>query len=93
VHSPDNQKKSWHKWRSTNSNVAYLSFAVTWEFHWMKAKVLTKTVLPFVYTIFSLLALSLVYAPLTVVGLAGYNATFVKDIVIAEKAAIDISIT
>lgn len=59
----------------------------------MKAKVLTKTVLPFVYTIFSLLALSLVYAPLTVVGLAGYNATFVKDIVIAEKAAIDISIT
>jgi hypothetical protein len=59
----------------------------------MKAKVLTKTVLPFVYTIFSLLALSLVYTPLTVVGLAGYNATFVKDIVIAGKVAIDISIT
>jgi hypothetical protein len=48
-------------------------------------RVLTKIVLPFVYTIFSLLALSLVYAPLTVVGLAGYNATFVKDIVVIDK--------
>lgn len=43
------------------------------------------------YTIFSLLALSLVYAPLTVVGLAEYNATFVKDIVFVGRVAIDIT--
>jgi len=47
--------------------------------------------LPFVYIIFSLLALSLVYAPLTVVGLAEYNATFVNDIVFVERVAIDIN--
>ena len=52
---------------------------------------LTTTVLPFVYTIFSLLALSLVYDPLTVVGLAEYNATFVKDIVFVTRVAIDIT--
>jgi hypothetical protein len=55
--------------------------------------VLTNTVLPFVYTIFSLLAPSLVYAPLVVVGLAGYRATLEKDIVFVEKVAIDISYT
>lgn len=54
---------------------------------------LTNTVLPFVYTIFSLLAPSLVYAPLVVVGLAGYRATLEKDIVFVEKVAIDISYT
>jgi hypothetical protein len=41
--------------------------------------------------IFSLLALSLVYTPLTVVGLAEYNATFVKDIVFVGRVAIDIT--
>ena len=56
-----------------------------------EGKVLTKTVLPFVYTIFSLLALSLVYSPLAVVGLAEYKATFVKDIVFAGKVVIDIT--
>jgi len=56
-----------------------------------RGSVLTNTVLPFVYTIFSLLALSLVYAPLVVVGLAGYRATLEKDIVFVEKVAIDIS--
>lgn len=54
-------------------------------------KVLTNTVLPFVYTIFSLLALSLVYSPLAVVGLAGYKATLVKDIVSDRKGTIDIT--
>ena len=51
---------------------------------------LTNTVLPFVYTIFSLFAPSLVYVPLVVVGLAGYRATLEKDIVFVEKVAIDI---
>jgi hypothetical protein len=55
--------------------------------------VLTNTVLPFVYTIFSLLALSLVQAPLAVVGLAGYKATLVKDIVFVGRAAIAIDET
>jgi hypothetical protein len=53
--------------------------------------VLTTTVLPFVYTIFPLLALSLVYAPLTVVGFAEYKATFVKDIVFVRRVVIDIT--
>ena len=52
---------------------------------------LTNTVLPFVYTIVSLFALSLVHSPRTVVGLAGYRATLVKDIVFAKKIAIDIN--
>ncbi len=50
---------------------------------------LTKTVLPFVYTILSLLALSLVYDPLIVAGLAEYNAAFVKDIVFTGRVAIE----
>jgi hypothetical protein len=68
--------------RSTDSNIAYLCGlpSLAGNFTRSSQKVLTKTVLPFVYTILSLLALSLVYAPLTVVGLAEYNATFVKDI-------------
>jgi len=41
--------------------------------------------------IFSLLELSLEYAPLTVVGLAEYKATFVKDIVFVGRVAIDIA--
>ncbi len=79
--------------RSTNSNIAYLracrhSPIISSD---QDRKVLTKTVLPFVYTIFSLLALSLVYTPLTVVGLAEYNATFVKDMVFVGRVAIDIT--
>ena len=42
---------------------------------------LTKTVLPLVYTILPLLALSLVDAPLVVVGFGGYKATLVKDMI------------
>jgi hypothetical protein len=49
--------------------------------------------LPFVYTIFSLFAPSLVYAPLAVVGLGRYRATLEKDIVCVEEVAIDISYT
>ena len=41
---------------------------------------LTNTVLPLVYTIFSLLALSLVDCPRVVEGLAAYIATLVNDI-------------
>jgi hypothetical protein len=47
---------------------------------------LTNTILPFVYTIFSLCALSLVHDPLIVVGLAGYSATLEKDMVIVKTS-------
>lgn len=74
---------------TANRDVAYLSVesfpiisgevSQRWREGW-----LTKTVLPFVYTIFSLFALSLVHSPRTVVGLAGYRATLVKDMVLED---------
>ncbi len=92
--SPDNQKKCYMDRKgSTDGDVSYLRverFAITKGVSQDgERRVLTNTVLPFVNTIFSLLALSLVYAPLTVVGLAGYRATLAKDIVCAEKVTID----
>lgn len=90
MHSPDNQKKS------GMHGEALTAISRIWALPSLgdsldEGKVLTKTALPFVYTIFSLLALSLTYSPLTVVGLAGYKATFVKDIVFAGKVVIDIT--
>jgi hypothetical protein len=70
---------------STNRDVAYLSVESFPINHCnycggvakMERGWLTNTVLPFVYTIDSLFALSLVHTPRTVVGLAGYRATLV----------------
>jgi len=82
----------------TNRDVAYLSvesFPITIREVSQRRREgwLTNTVLPFVYTIFSLFALSLVYSPRMVVGLAGYRATLVNDIVFDKEIAIDINIS
>ena len=46
------------------------------------------TDLPFVYTIFSLLALRRVADPRVVAGLAGYSAIFLKDMAAAERVGV-----
>lgn len=94
VHSPDNQKEVRGVRGEALTAISRICAAccqspeISLD---QDKRVLTTMVLPFVYTIFSLLALSLVYTPLTVVGLAEYNATFVKDIVFVRRVAIDIT--